>query len=312
MARIILYFILLYLIPVCLSCHSPENDSKATGEETVVQTPVTVTSVTTGPLIDYLELNATSAFLQSNIVKASATGYIKSVNVSPGQFVAVGRSLFIIETKEAKNIGTIINNLDTTFRFSGNTHIKASQSGYVTQLNHQAGDYVQDGEQLAAISTEGSFGFILNIPFELARFAPLNKAVEVDLPDGTKRNGRISSILPAVDSVSQTQRMLIRINSTTAIPENLIVKVKIIKTQKNYAVVVTKEALLSDESQTNFWVMKLIDSVTAVKVPVTKGLEVNNKVEIVQPLFSSVDRILTSGNYGLPDTAKVKIVGPVE
>jgi len=312
MARIILYFILLYLIPVCLSCHSPENDSKATGEEIVVQTPVTVTSVTTGPLIDYLELNATSAFLQSNIVKASATGYIKSVNVSPGQFVAVGRSLFIIETKEAKNIGTIINNLDTTFRFSGNTHIKASQSGYVTQLNHQAGDYVQDGEQLAAISTEGSFGFILNIPFELARFAPLNKAVEVDLPDGTKRNGRISSILPAVDSVSQTQRMLIRINSTTAIPENLIVKVKIIKTQKNYAVVVAKEALLSDESQTNFWVMKLIDSVTAVKVPVTKGLEVNNKVEIVQPLFSSVDRILTSGNYGLPDTAKVKIVGPVE
>ena len=312
MARIILYFILLYLIPVCLSCHSPENDSKATGEETVVQTPVTVTSVTTGPLIDYLELNATSAFLQSNIVKASATGYIKSVNVSPGQFVAVGRSLFIIETKEAKNIGTIINNLDTTFRFSGNTHIKASQSGYVTQLNHQAGDYVQDGEQLATISTEGSFGFILNIPFELARFAPLNKAVEVDLPDGTKRNGRISSILPAVDSVSQTQRMLIRINSTIAIPENLIVKVKIIKTQKNYAVVVAKEALLSDESQTNFWVMKLIDSVTAVKVPVTKGLEVNNKVEIVQPLFSSVDRILTSGNYGLPDTAKVKIVGPVE
>jgi len=312
MARIILYFILLYLIPVCLSCHSPENDSKATGEEIVVQTPVTVTSVTTGPLIDYLELNATSAFLQSNIVKASATGYIKSVNVSPGQFVAVGRSLFIIETKEAKNIGTIINNLDTTFRFSGNTHIKASQSGYVTQLNHQAGDYVQDGEQLATISTEGSFGFILNIPFELARFAPLNKAVEVDLPDGTKRNGRISSILPAVDSVSQTQRMLIRINSTIAIPENLIVKVKIIKTQKNYAVVVAKEALLSDESQTNFWVMKLIDSVTAVKVPVTKGLEVNNKVEIVQPLFSSVDRILTSGNYGLPDTAKVKIVGPVE
>ena len=179
-------------------------------------------------------------------------------------------------------------------------------------MNRRAGDYVQDGEQLAAISTEGSFGFILNIPFELARFAPLNKAVEVDLPDGTKRNGRISSILPAVDSVSQTQRMLIRINSTTAILENLIVKVKIIKTQKNYAVVVAKEALLSDESQTNFWVMKLIDSVTAVKVPVTKGLEVNNKVEIVQPLFSSVDRILTSGNYGLPDTAKVKIVGPVE
>jgi len=38
--------------------------------------------------------------------------------------------------------------------------IAASQSGYITTLAHQVGDYVQDGEQLAVISNSKSFGFI--------------------------------------------------------------------------------------------------------------------------------------------------------
>jgi len=54
----------------------------------------------------------------------------------------------------------------------------------------------------------------------------------------------------------------------------------------------------------------MIDSVTAVKIPVTRGIETGGKVEILQPLFSTGDQVLISGNYGLADTAKVKIVKP--
>ena len=43
--------------------------------------------------------------------------------------------------------------------------------------------------------------------------------------------------------------------------------------------------ILSDEAQTEFWVMKMIDSSTAVKVNIEKGLELNNKVEIIAPHF---------------------------
>ena len=38
--------------------------------------------------------------------------------------------------------------------------IKAGSGGYISQVNHQPGDYVQDGEQLAVISDAGSFVFI--------------------------------------------------------------------------------------------------------------------------------------------------------
>jgi hypothetical protein len=54
--------------------------------------------------------------------------------------------------------------------------------------------------------------------------------------------------------------------------------------------------------------MKVIDSATAVKVPVTKGIETNDRVEIASPEFSANDRFLLTGNYGLADTAKIKIV----
>ena len=53
--------------------------------------------------------------------------------------------------------------------------------------------------------------------------------------------------------------------------------------------------------------MKMIDSITAVKVAVIKGMETKDRVEIVSPKFSPDDKILLTGNYGLPDTAKVKI-----
>ena len=137
---------------------------------------------------------------------------------------------------------------------------------------------------------------------------PQEKTLEVELPDGTHLTGMVASMMPNVDSVSQTQGVLIKVPSSISIPQNLIAKVRIVKTQKSNAVSLPKQALLTNEAQTNFWVMKMIDSITAVKVPVIKGMETTDRVEIIRPLFSTTDKILVSGNYGLPDTAKVKIM----
>ena len=114
-------------------------------------------------------------------------------------------------------------------------------------------------------------------------------------------------IIPPVDSLSQTQPVIIRVSSRTAIPQNLIAKVRIIKSLKTHAQTVPRSAILADEAQTSFWVMKMIDSSTAVKTPVRKGLELNNTVEILEPVFSKDDRIVVTGNYGLPDTSKVVV-----
>jgi len=57
----------------------------------------------------------------------------------------------------------------------------------------------------------------------------------------------------------------------------------------------------------HFWVMKLISDSVAVKIPVTTGLSSGTDIEVTSPVFTSSDRFLSSGNYGLGDTVKVVI-----
>jgi multidrug efflux pump subunit AcrA (membrane-fusion protein) len=97
------------------------------------------------------------------------------------------------------------------------------------------------------------------------------------------------------------------VNSNHAIPQDLIAKVKILKTAVNNAETLPKSAVLSDETQTKNWVMKMINDSTAVKVPVKTGIEKGDTVQIISPRFSPNDKILSGGNYGLPDTAFVTV-----
>jgi multidrug efflux pump subunit AcrA (membrane-fusion protein) len=270
-------------------------------------TPVTVASISNSPLNDSIELNAVSAFLQKSYVKANANGYLQTADVYPGKYVQVAQALFTLKTKEAQSIGSAIRQLDSSLQFSGVNTIRANQHGYITQLNHQSGDYVQDGEQLAVISDRNSFVFLLNLPYELRPFVLGKKTVALILPDGTRFSGTVGAVMPSVDSASQTQSIVIKPNTAAPIPENLIAKVRILRTARPNAQSLPKSAVLTDETESNFWVMKLIDSTTAVRVPVRKGIETTDRVEVLSPGFSPTDRILVTGNYGLPDTAKVKV-----
>ena len=302
-----IYIIMLYGVLSC-ACHSA--DSSAAEPTVTPTTPVTVTHVDSGPLSDSLELNASSTYLQNSYVKSIAAGYIKSVLVKPGDFVSGGKTIFMMETKESAAIGQTISNLDSSFKFSGLITIQAKGHGYITQLNHQTGDYVQDGEQLAVISDQNSFVFILNMPYEDRGVVLGNKKVFLTLPDGTRLTGTIGTVFPNVDSLTQTQAVTIKVNPGFSIPQNLIARVHILRNGKAHTQTIARSAVLSDDAQTSFWVMKMIDSSTAVKVPVKKGMELADKIEILDPQFTPADKILLSGNYGLPDTAKVSIQKP--
>ncbi len=274
------------------------------------QTPVTITTVDQNGMADYVEMNATSVFQQKNYVKANANGYIEQENVKPGQLVKKGMVLFTIKTKESQSIGNSINILDTTFKFSGVNKIKAAAHGYITQLSHQAGDYVADGEQLAVISDESSFAFVLQVPYEYRSLVKPGQDIPLTLPDGEKLAGKVASLMPSVDTLAQTQGVVVKVNSSHPIPENLTARARLIKTAKQNTTSLPKSAVLANETQTEFWVMKLVKDTLAVKVPVTKGIETADRVEILSPKFTEQDRIVVTGNYGLADTAKVKIVKP--
>lgn len=301
------------VIGVCcffaFACHHDSTSHEGVTEEVAV--PVTVTTANQEVLAEYIELNATSAYLQKSFIKASANGYIRSATVKLGDVVAAGNKMFTLETKEANSIGNAINSLDSSFRFSGVITIRSSAAGIVAELNHQPGDYVQDGEQLAVINNKNSFGFQMSVPYELRPYITANKTFQLTLPDGKKMQGTITSILPVVDSASQTLPVMINVPDAN-IPINLIAKVSVQKTVKSNALSLPRPAVLADETQTHYWVMKVIDSNTAVRIDIVKGVETTDRIEIVSPSFSLNDRFLLTGNYGLGDTAKIKIVPQIK
>ena len=152
----------LFIGLLAAGCNSSTKDNSDAAP--VVRTPVTVTSVSNSSLNEYLELNATSTYLQQNFVKSNLNGYIQKANIKFGNYVHRGQVLFVLKTKEAAAIGNSVNKLDSAFNFSGVNVGRAGASGYVMQINHQAGDYVQDDEQLAVINDSRSFVFVMNVP----------------------------------------------------------------------------------------------------------------------------------------------------
>lgn len=298
--------LLLLLLSATLVCC--QQASKPEAEETPVpETPVQVTTVNNATLSENVVLNATSAYLEKSFVKANTNGYLQSSTLQAGAAVRSNQVLFKLITKEARAIGNSINQLDPGFKFSGISIIRAEKSGYVMLVNHQKGDYVQDGEALATIINQSSLVFLLDLPYEMRSVILQNKTLELTLPDGEKLKGSITSSLPAVDSLAQTQRMIIKVNAAHPIPENLIARVKVVKSEAAHVQVLPKSAVLTNETEDEFWVMKLINDSTAVKTVVKKGMEDGKSIQILSPVFGAKDRLITIGNYGLADTAKVKI-----
>lgn len=304
MRRFFFPILLLCLITLTASC-----GKKSSEETAVTRTPVTIAIVDTGTITDSIKLSATAAYMKKSSVKATTTGFVVDVLAKTGYRVTIGKILFILKTKEASGLGRTLSSLGPELKFTGKVMIKAGIEGVVAQVNHSIGDYVPEGEQLALVNDSRSFVFLMTVPFELKSKVALNKRVSLLLPDSTTVEGSTSGYLPGTDSLSQSIIVIISTRIDKIIPENIIAAVSVETTFRSGVVYVSKTALLTDPLERSFWVMKLVNDSTAIKVPVVKGLESGDRVEVLSSKIARGDTVLVSGNYGLPDTAGVTVTG---
>lgn len=299
------YFIsLLVILGLTFSCRQAPKTSE---ETTVVKTPVTVASVTYKPFSSSVSLPAVATFMNKSTIRATTAGNIDQVLIIQGDYVNSGQLLFTIKTREAMALDRKYQ-ADTSLNFAGIIKIVAPVEGVINSISHQKGDFVQEGDEMAAVWEQNSLVFILTVPFELDKYIAGNKNCTIDLPDNNKITGTITHKLPEMDMESQTVKYIVKPSITSHLPGNLIGSINIVKSSTEKAVVLPKQAVLGNETQTEFWVMKLLNDSTAIKTPVTKGHENSEEVEITSPEFSTTDRIVLTGNYGLPDTARITIM----
>ncbi len=297
-------FLLAVMILISFSC-GHANISSVEVQETI--TPVTLTRYSIKPILSTVDLPAVSSYLNKNIIRASTTGTIENSLTRQGDMVGAGQLLFTIRTREAM---ALVNNsgADSSLSFKGLINIFASRPGVVSSVSYQKGDFVAEGDELASVSDQSSLVFILEVPFELNRYIDKNRSCTILLPDKRKIKGTITGKLPEMDILSQTVKYVVKPAGAERIPANLISTMTLIKSVNDSAQVFPRDAVLGNETQTEFWVMKVINDTTAIKIPVNKGFENSEEVEITAPVFRSSDRFILTGNYGLPDTARISII----
>jgi multidrug efflux pump subunit AcrA (membrane-fusion protein) len=302
------YFIFTLILSTAITLPCCKNSGSKSAENKIeARTPVTIVSVSDKPISETIDLSAVSVFMNKNIIRSATTGTIEDISVTPGNFVGRNQLLFTVKTREAMAVQNTQSG-DSSLNFKGIIKIFSPKEGIISSISHQNGDFVQDGDELAVIAEQNSLVFILEVPFEFKSLIEKRNSCSLKLPDNSVITGIIKGKLPEMNVQAQTISYLVKPVTSSRLPQNLIAVASIIKNSKENAAVLPKPAVLGNEALTEFWVMKLVNDTTAVKVIVKKGIETNNEVEITDPLFNPSDRVILTGNYGLPDTSSIIIM----
>lgn len=266
-------------------------------------TPVKISSPKIQTVTEYKRFIGRTEYLNNEIVRSPVNGYVTEIYKQVGDIVKKGDKLFQITTKEAysDSIELKIGNKS----FDGKVLIKASNDGIITGINFNTGNLIMEGEQVASISLPSSLVIRLNVPFELAHQFRIPSSCIVHLTNGESIKSTVTKKLPIVDAATQTQQFFVTCGKLISLPYSLDVEVSIpIKTYPNIKTL-PHSSIMANETLDSFWIMKLVDDSTAVKISIKKGIENDSIVQIISPYLNLSDKIVSDGAYGLNDTAKV-------
>jgi len=294
--------VLCLLCIVFISC----GDSAPPPEHSPIGTPVKVAHPKRADMTEFIDLNANTVFLDKEIVRATFQGFIENIYKNIGDEVKSGEVLLRIKTKESAADDSLRLSLGSEI-FQGFVNLRVRSDGVLTSLNYHSGDFVSDGEEIAIISDPSSLRISLNVPYQYVGKIRRDKRCDIFLPDGTTLPAVIQKVVPSVDPASQTQTFLLKMEDGVGLPENLNINARVsLRTVKN-ALTVPRSAVMSNETLDQFWIMKMLNDSTALRVDIRGGIENDSLVQIVNPELNISDLIISDGAFGLPDTARVTI-----
>lgn len=292
------YQIVLLSLIVSLSGCGQRDASNGNIRKEMPGTAVTLTHAAFGRIEKEVIFSATTVYQNKSVVGAPIPAFITEALVQPGSRVKAGETLYRIESKEQHALG---NGSHTVIP------IKAERDGIVLDVQQQAGSYVTEGTVLCTVAEIESLVFEIHVPYEQQRYAHRGSKCRLELPDGTRLAATVQAPLATMNTVSQSERVIARAKAPF-LPEGMHVKAVFSESgSSSEGMILPKSAVQSDETLTKYWVMKLADDSTAVRVPVAIGNSNASEIEIESDALSPQDRIILTGGYGLEEGARVVV-----
>ena len=282
------------------------RDTKTTNVLKLPLPAVTVAHPEKGNKILFTYFQGISKYLQSVNYRARAAGIVTHVFIRPGDPIQPHQPLFILKPVELtalENSGTLskklLNSRDTVF---------STQAALTNNIAVQEGDYVQPGGLLATAFKKNSLVAIGYVPFHDKLLLKQNKNCLVIIPGAKAISSTFKKPLFIADSTSQTQPYIIPLPSNLMIPSNMNLRIRYIEKEIKNGLFIPRTAVLSNVMETKFWVMKMKNDTTAVKIPVVIGWQGKTSVQVSSDNIKPIDKVITQGAYGMPDTAYVRII----
>ena len=299
---LIALFTITALLPAC-----KQKETAAAEAPQPIKTKVTIVQPVKQSLTDFLELNGNTVFQKKVVVRANITGYIINLPWKAGDRISSGSVFCSIKTKEQDALKSIDQREPSLKQFQQPIKITTSAAGFITAVNYISGDFVNEGDILATITVPSSLVLLVNVPYEYHQFVFNGRSCQVVLPDGKKINTAISLSVPVIDAASQTQQFYIHLPASQQLPENMNLLVRIPMKQKVNALCLPLTAIQTNETQDEFWVMKLSGDSMALRVPITVGSQNDSLKEVVSGIDIN-DKIIVQGGFGLADSAHISVV----
>jgi len=294
----ILFSIVIMSILLSSCAKKEEKDDAQTPVVTVKTAPVKF-----GTIDNKLSFNGKTIYLKKNLVVSPISGYIRKISVKFGDKVRKGELLFEIQTKENKALES------TASGTMGIINVTSPSNGVISSLSITAsGAYAVEGGALCTVSESNDVMVQLNLPFEFNSLVQTGTNCTLVVDEDTKFEGTVYQILPMVDEANQTQQILIKPHTNKQLPENLNLAVELLKARHSGGCLIPRTAIMTNETQTDFWVMKVVNNKLAIKVPIKKGIENDNTVEALSSGLANNDKVIIEGGYGLNDSTIVKVI----
>ncbi|UCH11162.1 MAG: efflux RND transporter periplasmic adaptor subunit [Fidelibacterota bacterium] len=337
---LVLGVVLLYM--GCSANAKPTNEE----EEPEAALPVEVKLVETGLIAAHFTGPVTLETEEDALVVAKTSGVIEKIYVEEGQVVKAGQLLAKLEDDrqafEQDRAKATLHKLEKEFNrnkelFAKNlisaevydrtryeyqaqkaayelaklemeyTSIRAPISGVLAERHIKAGNMVTVNEPTFRIIDYQALKAVLHVPeIELSKLKVKQEAsLKVDALAGKSYAGQVSLISPVVNPATGTVKVTISFNNTDrTLKPGMFGRVNIMHEIHPDALLLPKEAVLAEDREASVFIVR--DS-TAYRTPVQLGLVNTIHYEVLAGLELG-DQVVTTGQAGLKDSARVMIV----
>lgn len=198
-----------------------------------------------------------------------------------------------------------INNLANLERSYAN--VVAPISGVIASRSIKSGNFVQINTPIFRIVDDSHLEATLNVPErELATLkAGLPVTMQVDALPGKTFRGTVDRIAPVVDSGSGTFRVISTFVGSGVLQPGMFGRIKIDYDQRANALVIPRNALLDDDSETAVFMVR---AGKAVRVPIKLGYTDGEWAEVRSGVKQG-EQVVTAGKVALRDGTPVQVIG---